>query len=955
MLQSLNLRQKEFFLEIVSREMNNLPYQFVLIGKAGTGKSRVLKSINSWLDHYHSNLRGNNPDVPYSIVCAYTGNAAFNCGGHTFHSSLGIRAMKGNDTVNGLMADKTLNHLMSVFSSIKHLSGDEFTYIGSSMLSKINRHLKLIKQNSKDDFGGLNIVLYGDPCQLGPIADRHIFEYDSKDPYGPISGGTLFDKFQAFELTEILRQSDIILQNALCDLSDSSNPMKKENVALFKGREQSIENIEIESHERVDLFATNLEVNQLNEEMIKLVANTPYPVEAILSIIGDETKSVKEKIKKAIIDRNDHTETIGLRLRVTFKVSGRYFIPVNVNLSDGLVNGAIGTLMSIDLDSNGNPVTLWINFDNDNVGVERRQMLQNCKTCFEQVKNGWTPIWKVSKNFSTCRKKLTGKVTMFPLYYAYGFTIAKAQGNSHIGISTVVHLNKKRKIPRKQLYVAMSRTDSLENLIIVGNFEDPWFREEETRKKSKIQPRQDEIRDGYNEFLSKKISLTWSPLYKEKDDSFIISFFNVNSLQGHIEDVQCDYSLRASDIIFLIDTRLKPGEEPSIPGQKFQAGNYMKKKKHVPGGLSLYSKPKYDILLLLNEHLEEKEYHFSIVMISVCNYIITGIYKSPRCPQKLFLKSLEKTLICHLESDQNVVVGGDFNFEGDIDFLIQYGFVRVPLKFTTKHESHIDQIYVKTKMSFKSGVNPTYYSDHQPTFLIFYQENSQCTTYMEVDCDISKINQCFKKNNDFIEPNDSPSTEIDKPNALTTIQTKPNRYQVRFIDRLNTHSSNNLILFLKKLSFDVINSNNKTQIGLSCGYICACIASNFYEMITSKQPLPIASVTLDSCMPDITLYNQILGISGEKAQLLESVQILFLISKLTGDSDHSWFYIMDFNMFKLMAASFFSNLSLPKYNGKRWGVFAVNDAVLNDQQRQNAASLNTYHGNHWYTALVWLD
>ena len=78
-----------------------------------------------------------------------------------------------------------------------------------------------------------------------------------------------------------------------------------------------------------------------------------------------------------------------------------------------------------------------------------------------------------------------------------------------------------------------------------------------------------------------------------------------------------------------------------------------------------------------------------------------------------------------------------------------------------------------TKISFKSGVNPTYYSDHQPTFLIFYQENSQCTTYMEVDCDISKINQCFKKNNDFIEPNDSPSTEIDKPNALTTIQTKP--------------------------------------------------------------------------------------------------------------------------------------------------------------------------------------
>ena len=74
---------------------------------------------------------------------------------------------------------------------------------------------------------------------------------------------------------------------------------------------------------------------------------------------------------------------------------------------------------------------------------------------------------------------------MFPLYYAYGFTICKAQGNNHIGISTVVHLNKKRKIPRKQLYVAMSRADTLENLIIVGSFEDPWYREEAYRKKQK--------------------------------------------------------------------------------------------------------------------------------------------------------------------------------------------------------------------------------------------------------------------------------------------------------------------------------------------------------------------------------------------------------------------------------------------------------------------------------------
>ena len=147
---------------------------------------------------------------------------------------------------------------MGVFANITHLSGDEFTYIGSSMLSKINRHLKLIKSNPHDDFGGLNIVLYGDPCQLGPVGDRHIFEHDAKDPYGIISEGVLFESFCSFELTEIMRQADKSLQDALCDLSDASAPMSAQNIALFKSRVKNSEDLKIEPHMRIDLFAFNL-------------------------------------------------------------------------------------------------------------------------------------------------------------------------------------------------------------------------------------------------------------------------------------------------------------------------------------------------------------------------------------------------------------------------------------------------------------------------------------------------------------------------------------------------------------------------------------------------------------------------------------------------------------------------------------------------------------------------
>ena len=46
MFRTLNKKQKEIFLEIVNREENDIPYRIVITGRAGTGKSKLLKSIN---------------------------------------------------------------------------------------------------------------------------------------------------------------------------------------------------------------------------------------------------------------------------------------------------------------------------------------------------------------------------------------------------------------------------------------------------------------------------------------------------------------------------------------------------------------------------------------------------------------------------------------------------------------------------------------------------------------------------------------------------------------------------------------------------------------------------------------------------------------------------------------------------------------------------------------------
>ena len=130
---------------------------------------------------------------------------------------------------------------------------------------------------------------------------------------------------------------------------------------------------------------------------------------------------------------------------------------------------------------------------------------------------------------------------------------------------------------------------------------------------------------------------------------------------------------------------------------------------------------------------------------------------------------------------------------------------------------------------------------------------------------------------------------------------------------------------------------------------------SFYNLLGNTVSNWINHDSLAFAEPDIILYNQILGIEGNSAQFLDSVQIFNLVSTLTGDKNLPWFFTVDVNLFKTMVKNSFTNLSLPRCNGKKWAVFAVNDAILDNEKREMALRTNSYHGSHWFTALLILD
>ena len=252
-------------------------------------------------------------------------------------------------------------------------------------------------------------------------------------------------------------------------------------------------------------------------------------------------------------------------------------------------------------------------------------------------------------------------------------------------------------------------------------------------------------------------------------------------------------------------------------------------------------------------------------------------------------------------------------------------------------------------------MNPTYFSDHFPTYVIIYPEASQILGSWSLSDNQSTGNKITPKSSvDHLDANESykiMGVDAAENEGAKNIKQK----QIRVIERLDSKSSNGLISYVESQGYHVINSNNNKQKGHSCGYICACIAMTFYNLHGSPISNWINHDSLISTEPDIILYNQILGLDGNKAQFLDSVQIHSLVSTLTGDKNLPWFFTVDVNLFKAMVKTSFSNVSLPRSNGKKWAVFAVNDAILDDKKRQMALRTNSCHGSHWFTALVIID
>ena len=146
------------------------PFLLNIDGTAGTGKSFLIDAITQTMAPLlEDNFMMHKKPISLVMRLASTGVAAFNIGGRTYHSALGLGVDDGRSRMAG---ESQIARLQEERRGIRYLIIDENSMIGQTGLGKIEERLWEIEGAA---LGGLSVMLVGDFGQLPPVADTPLF------------------------------------------------------------------------------------------------------------------------------------------------------------------------------------------------------------------------------------------------------------------------------------------------------------------------------------------------------------------------------------------------------------------------------------------------------------------------------------------------------------------------------------------------------------------------------------------------------------------------------------------------------------------------------------------------------------------------------------------------------------------------------------------------------------
>ncbi len=390
-------------------QMENTRKHYFITGKAGTGKSTLLKLFRD-------------TTKKKAVVLAPTGIAAVNVKGQTIHSFFGFPAH--------LQLHKHIKkrHNRKLYRSIDTIIVDEISMVRADLLDAMDRFLRINRSNATP-FGGVQMIFFGDLFQLPPVIsspeERQFLSMHYNSPwfFSAHAFDALGASFEMIELQTVFRQrnrSFVRLLDAVrtgeidWDVLEALN----ERVAAAPPSGQPY----------IYLCTTNRIADSINQKK--------------LDAIEGPLRQYDAKISGNFPERRAPADAF-LRLKIDAQV-----IFVKNDAEGQYVNGTIGTVVKLS---------------DDSVSVRVRSSSGEEKI-IKVVREEWEIIkYELSEDGNKIDTKTVGTFSQLPLKLAWALTIHKSQGKTFE--SVYIDLGRGA-FESGQTYVALSRCTSLDGVYL---------------------------------------------------------------------------------------------------------------------------------------------------------------------------------------------------------------------------------------------------------------------------------------------------------------------------------------------------------------------------------------------------------------------------------------------------------------------------------------------------------
>jgi ATP-dependent DNA helicase PIF1 len=382
--------------------IENTREHIFVTGRAGTGKSTLLNHL-SW------------NTSKQIVICAPTGVAALNVGGQTIHSLFRLPI--------GLIADHDIEQnaeLRKLLNTIDTLVIDEVSMVNADLVDAIDRSLRQARQRKNEPFGGVQVVLFGDPYQLAPVpgdADERAYFTDHYRSMWFFDAHVWNDApLRILELAFIHRQSDSAFKEML-------NAVRHGRVtAEIAGELNAAGARPAPTDGAITLATRNDTVNRINKVELERLPGRVKTAKA--EVTGDFTGRAFPA-----------DEALELK-------TGAQVMFLRNDSEQRWVNGSVGVVTKIR-------DTVFVEIEGEEVEVQ--------PAVWEKFRYSYSATTKELK------KDIVAEFQQFPLRLAWAVTIHKSQGKTYD--RAIVDLGT-RVFSAGQTYVALSRITSLEGLYL---------------------------------------------------------------------------------------------------------------------------------------------------------------------------------------------------------------------------------------------------------------------------------------------------------------------------------------------------------------------------------------------------------------------------------------------------------------------------------------------------------